>query len=166
MQYRSLCSLQEKLLLQLMAHILPMLQLSVSMRKRSRVPLSWWNVRDIQLCDYSQAYRSLDRYWGESSPYQTLNAETLQLLTLEQSIADFVHFAKVAPLPFDSKKSNADKAPWVFSGGSYSGALAAWIESTSPGTFWAYHASSAPVQAIDDYVSRRVQSDKFVLILS
>ncbi|EPE29559.1 alpha/beta-Hydrolase [Glarea lozoyensis ATCC 20868] len=91
------------------------------------------------------------RFWGESSPYQTLNSETLQLLTLEQSIADFVYFAKVAPLPFDTKKSNADKAPWVFSGGSYSGALAAWIESTSPGTFWAYHASSAPVQAIDDY---------------
>ena len=123
------------------------------MRKRSRVPSSWSNVRDIQLCDYIQAYKILDRYWGESSPYQTLNAETLQLLTLEQSIADLVHFAKVAPLPFDSKKSNADKAPWVFSGGSYSGALAAWIESTSPGTFWAYHASSAPVQAIDDYVS-------------
>lgn len=39
------------------------------------------------------------------------------------------------------------------SGGSYSGALAAWTESTAPGTFWAYHASSAPVEAIYDYVS-------------
>lgn len=36
-------------------------------------------------------------------------------------------------------------------GGSYSGALAAWTEKLSPGTFWAYHASSAPVQAIHDY---------------
>jgi len=38
-------------------------------------------------------------------------------------------------------------------GGSYSGALAAWIDKLSPGTYWAYHASSAPVQAIYDYWS-------------
>lgn len=39
------------------------------------------------------------------------------------------------------------------SGGSYSGALTAWLESVSPGTFWAYHSTSAPVEAIYDYVS-------------
>jgi hypothetical protein len=38
-----------------------------------------------------------------------------------------------------------------FSGGSYSGVLAAWTKSTAPGVFWAYHASSAPVEAIVDY---------------
>jgi hypothetical protein len=75
---------------------------------------------------------------------------------LKQAIADFVYFAKTVDLPFDTDhQTNADKAPWVFSGGSYSGALSAWTESTSPGTFWAYHASSAPVEAIDDYVSVR-----------
>jgi hypothetical protein len=42
--------------------------------------------------------------------------------------------------------------PWVLTGGSYSGALAAWTESIAPGTFWAYHASSAPVEAIYDFV--------------
>lgn len=36
-------------------------------------------------------------------------------------------------------------------GGSYSGALSAWTESVDPGTYWAYHSSSAPVQAISDY---------------
>ena len=36
-------------------------------------------------------------------------------------------------------------------GFSYSGALAAWINKLSPGTFWAYHASSAPVEAIHDF---------------
>lgn len=36
-------------------------------------------------------------------------------------------------------------------GGSYAGSLSAWTESVSPGTFWAYHSSSAPVEAIDDY---------------
>lgn len=38
-------------------------------------------------------------------------------------------------------------------GGSYSGALAAWSEKLSPGTYWAYHASSAPVEAVYDYWS-------------
>jgi len=98
-----------------------------------------------------------DRYWGESSPYDELNAETLQYLTLNNAIADFVNIAKTIDLPFDTNhSSNADKAPWVLSGGSYSGAIAAWTESTSPGTFWAYHASSAPVEAIYDYVSRHI----------
>ncbi|KAB8296041.1 hypothetical protein EYC80_008849 [Monilinia laxa] len=92
------------------------------------------------------------RYWGESSPYENLTTTNLQLLTLKQAIADFVYFAKTVDLPFDTNhSSNAATAPWIFSGGSYSGALSAWTESTSPGTFWAYHSSSAPVQAIDDY---------------
>jgi hypothetical protein len=36
-------------------------------------------------------------------------------------------------------------------GGSYSGSLAAWTASTQPGIYWAYWASSAPVQAIIDF---------------
>jgi hypothetical protein len=93
------------------------------------------------------------RFWGESSPYDVLTTENLQQLTLKNAIADFVNVAKNIDLPFDTDhSSNAPNAPWLFSGGSYSGALAAWTESTSPGTFWAYHASSAPVEAISDYV--------------
>lgn len=77
---------------------------------------------------------STDRYWGESSPSDNLTAETLQYLTLHQAILDFTNFAKNVDLPFDTDhSSNADNAPWVFSGGSYSGALAAWTESTEPG---------------------------------
>ena len=94
------------------------------------------------------------RYYGDSSPYPVLDAETMQLLTLHQSILDFVNIAKTIKLPFDpTGSSNAGVAPWVFTGGSYSGALAAWIYSLAKGTFWAYHASSAPVEAIEDYVS-------------
>ncbi|KAJ5235467.1 uncharacterized protein N7469_004635 [Penicillium citrinum] len=92
------------------------------------------------------------RYWGDSSPYDDLTTENLQYLTLENSIADLTYFANNVKLPFDTNSSsNAQHAPWVLSGGSYSGALSAWTESTSPGTFWAYHASSAPVQAIYDF---------------
>jgi hypothetical protein len=90
------------------------------------------------------------RYWGVSSPYANLSTENLQYLTLENSIADLVNFAKNADLPFDpSGSSKAATAPWVLVGGSYSGALSAWVESTSPDTFWAYYASSAPVNSMD-----------------
>jgi hypothetical protein len=37
------------------------------------------------------------------------------------------------------------------SGGSYSGALTAWTASVAPGTFYAYTATSAVVQIIDDF---------------
>ncbi|MCJ1472519.1 hypothetical protein MMC13_001167 [Lambiella insularis] len=92
------------------------------------------------------------RYWGTSSPYTSLTTENLQYLTLKNSIADLTHFANTAHLPFDKNQSSqASKAPWVLSGGSYSGALSAWTESTAPGTMWAYHASSAPVEAVYNY---------------
>ncbi|RYP51476.1 hypothetical protein DL768_003206 [Monosporascus sp. mg162] len=41
--------------------------------------------------------------------------------------------------------------PRIWSSGSYSGALGARVESLAPGTFWATHSSSGPVQAIYDY---------------
>ena len=73
-------------------------------------------------------------------------------LTSKNSIANLVHFAKTVKLPFDKYcKSNADNASWVSIGGSYSGALSAWMACISSGTFWAYSASSAPVEAISDY---------------
>lgn len=93
------------------------------------------------------------RYWGDSSPYSVLTTENLTYLTLDNSIKDTTYFALNVELPFDTNaSSNAANAPWVFSGGSYSGALSAWTESVDPGTFWAYHASSAVVEAIYDFV--------------
>ncbi|KAH8911725.1 serine carboxypeptidase S28 [Coniochaeta sp. PMI_546] len=92
------------------------------------------------------------RFWGESTPYEVLDNKALQYLTLNNSVHDLVYFARNVKLPFDTNSScNAPQAPWIQVGGSYSGALAAWTESISPGTYWAYHASSAPVQAVYDY---------------
>ena len=80
-------------------------------------------------------------------------------LTLNNSISDLTYFAQTAALPWDKgSKSNADNAPWVLIGGSYSGALTAWTAIISPGTFWAYSASSAPVEAISDYVRNLVRT--------
>lgn len=94
------------------------------------------------------------RYWGDSSPFSVLTTENFTYLTLEQSIKDTTYFARNVRLPFDANgSSSAASAPWVMAGGSYSGALTGWVESVDPGTYWAYYATSAVVQAIDDFVS-------------
>jgi hypothetical protein len=92
------------------------------------------------------------RYWGRSSPYDNLTVENLQYLTLDNSLKDLTYFAKTFVPPFDdSGASSADKAPWVFSGGSYAGALAGWLAALEPGTFWAYYSSSGVVEAVGDF---------------
>ncbi|GKT85537.1 serine-type peptidase [Colletotrichum tofieldiae] len=94
----------------------------------------------------------IDRYYGQSWPFKASTADTLQLLDVPQAIYDNIYFAETAKLPFDTKKgANANTSPWVLVGGSYAGALAAWTSVIAPGTFAAYHASSAVVQAIEDF---------------
>lgn len=92
------------------------------------------------------------RYWGESSPYENLTVENLKYLTLENSIKDNTYFANNFDVPFDTTgKSSPKHAPWVFTGGSYPGALAGWISVKEPGTFWAYYGTSGVVEAIGDF---------------
>ncbi|KAI1198091.1 serine carboxypeptidase S28 [Nemania serpens] len=92
------------------------------------------------------------RYWGESIPVETLTAETLQYLNLPNSVSDLTYFAKNVDCQFcEGSTCNSDENPWVLMGGSYSGALAAWTSQLDPGTFAAYHASSAVVEAIYDF---------------
>lgn len=79
------------------------------------------------------------RYWGASSPFDDLNNENLQWLTLEQNIADLNYFAQAVALPFDTARTSAlNKAPWFLYGVSYSGAVSAWVAATAPGTFFGY----------------------------
>ncbi|CAJ2507165.1 Uu.00g083510.m01.CDS01 [Anthostomella pinea] len=92
------------------------------------------------------------RYWGESSPFEVLTVENLQYLTLDNAIKDNTYFANNFDAPFDSSgKSTAKDAPWIYTGGSYPGALAGWIASKDPGTFWAIYGTSGVVEAIGDF---------------
>ncbi|RYP91354.1 hypothetical protein DL770_002494 [Monosporascus sp. CRB-9-2] len=92
------------------------------------------------------------RYFGASVPYDTLTTETLQDLNLPNAIRDMTYFAKNVDCEFcEGGTCNSDENPWVLLGGSYGGALAAWTSEIDPGTFAAYHASSAVVQAIHDF---------------
>ncbi|KAL7907050.1 peptidase S28 [Trichoderma velutinum] len=91
------------------------------------------------------------RYWGQSSPFDTLTTENMRYLTLEQSVKDLVYFAQNVVLPFDQNRtSTPDKAPWVLAGCSYSGALTGWVQDLAPGTFWAYSCSSPVVEAVGE----------------
>ncbi|KAK3998136.1 hypothetical protein QBC44DRAFT_228326 [Cladorrhinum sp. PSN332] len=92
------------------------------------------------------------RYWGKSSPYELLTVENLTHLTLDNSLKDITYMANNLVLPFDpSNKSHPANAPWIYMGGSYSGAIAAWLAVREPGTFWAYYSSSGVVQAVSDF---------------
>lgn len=92
------------------------------------------------------------RYWGQSSPFEVLTVDNLKYLTLENSIKDNTYFASHFDAPFDTTgKSTAKDAPWIYTGGSYPGALAGWIANKDPGTFWAYYGTSGVVQAIGDF---------------
>ncbi|KAK2023486.1 serine carboxypeptidase S28 [Colletotrichum zoysiae] len=92
------------------------------------------------------------RYWGESLPNAVLDTKNLQQLTLSNAVADYVNFARNVKLPFDTNSSsNAPQAPWIFTGGSYGGYLAAAIDKMSPGTYYGYYSSSAPIQVMEDY---------------
>ncbi|TQN66708.1 putative extracellular serine carboxypeptidase, partial [Colletotrichum shisoi] len=92
------------------------------------------------------------RNWGTSLPYTLQDTKNLQQHTMTNAVLDFVNLARNLELPFDTNSSsNAPQAPWVFTGGSYSGVLAAAIAKLAPGTLWAYHSSSGPVEATYDY---------------
>lgn len=92
------------------------------------------------------------RYFGNSTfvshPY---NPENMQLLNLDQVLLDITYFANNVRLKMDPDgASKPNRAPWILMGCSYPGALTAWVERMLPGTFWAYHAGSAVVQAISE----------------
>ncbi|KAJ3492691.1 hypothetical protein NLG97_g5207 [Lecanicillium saksenae] len=92
------------------------------------------------------------RYWGYSSPYTNLTTDNLELLNLDQHMQDLIYFANNVQFSFDpTNSSRPTKAPWVLTGCSYSGAVTAWLQDLYPGTYWAYHASSAVVQSVTNF---------------
>lgn len=78
-----------------------------------------------------------DRFWGKSSPFSVLDTKNLSYLTLDNSVADMVHFAKSVKLPFD--KNSSSNAPQAVCG--LTPALSRHLETdmhrSSPGSTWA-----------------------------
>ncbi|KAK0619056.1 putative serine peptidase [Immersiella caudata] len=120
-------------------------------------PYTGWLTNRTLLGRYAQEFGGAmimleHRYYGDSSPYTVLDTQNLTHLSLDNSIKDLGHFTRTVKLPFDdSGASNSQNAPWVFVGGSYAGNLVAWTRKFDPDAFWAYHSSSAPVEAIYNF---------------
>ncbi|KAJ2819806.1 hypothetical protein GGI24_004675 [Coemansia furcata] len=87
------------------------------------------------------------RFFGNSNPMPDLSGASLKYLTLENTLEDFAHFIRVAKANSSSLFETAVSAnsTIVFVGGSYGGALAAWMRAKYPDLVTAAWASSAPV---------------------
>jgi pimeloyl-ACP methyl ester carboxylesterase len=85
------------------------------------------------------------RYYGESFPVANLETKNLQYLSIEQALSDLVFFkkAQAAKLGLTGK--------WIAIGGSYAGALAAYLRNQYPQDFVGALASSGPVKADLDF---------------
>eukprot|EP00127_Corallochytrium_limacisporum_P005651 Clim_evm30s210 gene=Clim_evmTU30s210 len=93
------------------------------------------------------------RYYGDSIPYDQLSVEKLRFLSVEQhmedlaTIRDYVNteINLIANLHYETDR------PWIVIGVSYSGAVAAWFRVKYPHLTVGALASSAVVEAIDDF---------------
>ena len=83
------------------------------------------------------------RYYGASHPTPDLSNKNLVYLSSRQALADVVTLKAV----IQSKYNLTDKIKWISFGGSYSGALSAWLRLKYPGVVHGAVATSAPVLA-------------------
>ncbi|KAF2162031.1 hypothetical protein M409DRAFT_27411 [Zasmidium cellare ATCC 36951] len=102
------------------------------------------------------------RYYGASQPCPVndkyvANVDprcSYQYLTVDQALEDVVYTSKHPNFPGYSQAEldalSSGKTPWIFVGGSYAGARAAWIRVRSPEAIYASWSSSATVAPLVD----------------
>ena len=90
---------------------------------------------------------SLLRFYGRSQPGSDLSMDYITLLNGRQALEDLASFRMNMSKSYNMTASNR----WIAFGGSYSGALAAWLRMKYPDIVYASVASSAPIQAIFDF---------------
>jgi hypothetical protein len=89
------------------------------------------------------------RYYGNSIPVDNLSVENLQYLSHTQALADAAHFITQFKKKYQDRAQKPIKVFCV--GGSYAGALSAWARFKYPHVFDGALASSAVVNAIQDF---------------
>ncbi|KDE05230.1 hypothetical protein MVLG_04366 [Microbotryum lychnidis-dioicae p1A1 Lamole] len=90
------------------------------------------------------------RYYGESFPVENLTTDSMRFLSTEMSLLDSKYFAQNVKLPGVDHFNNS-LAPWIYCGGSYAGAKAAFARKLYPDVFWGAIASSAVTKAIAEF---------------
>ncbi|KAK7172248.1 hypothetical protein R3I93_004533 [Phoxinus phoxinus] len=99
------------------------------------------------------------RFYGQSIAPEGLETETLRHLSSQQALADLAVFRHYVSQRFGLSHSNT----WISFGGSYAGALSAWLRGKFPHLIYGAVASSAPVQAQLDFSSyNRVVADSLM----
>ncbi|CAA0839214.1 Serine carboxypeptidase S28 family protein [Striga hermonthica] len=92
------------------------------------------------------------RYYGKSSPFQSLTTKNLRYLSSKQALFDLAVFRQHYQESLNTKlnRSNIDN-PWFIFGVSYAGALSAWFRLKFPHLTCGSLASSAVVLAVYDF---------------
>lgn len=90
------------------------------------------------------------RFYGESLPFgkESFSIENMVYLNSEQALRDLAHFIEVIKA---EKRYGITNNPWISVGGSYPGALSAWFRYKYPHLVIGAIASSAVVEAIEDF---------------
>ncbi|KAI8472438.1 MAG: serine carboxypeptidase S28-domain-containing protein [Monoraphidium minutum] len=108
------------------------------------------------------------RYYGESFPFRPkpesadIPVEQLKWLTVEQVVEDAAYFLKT----MRAQLSVPEAVPVITFGGSYGGALAAWLRAAKPDVFAAGISSSGPVNFIVGTPQWSKNSDLFHEVVS
>ncbi|KAK2355607.1 Serine carboxypeptidase S28 family protein [Trifolium repens] len=92
------------------------------------------------------------RYYGLSTPFDTLSTENLKYLSSKQTLFDLAVFRQYYQDSLNAKWNRKGvENPWFVFGGSYAGALSAWFRLKFPHLTCGSLASSAVILAIQDY---------------
>lgn len=94
------------------------------------------------------------RYYGKSSPFNSLATENLKYLSSKQALSDLAafrgYYQEYLNVKFN-RTGKVDDNPWFFFGASYSGALSAWFRLKFPHLTCGSLASSAVVRAVYEF---------------
>ncbi|RZB60869.1 probable serine protease EDA2 [Glycine soja] len=92
------------------------------------------------------------RYYGKSTPFNSLETENLKYLSSKQALSDLAVFRQYYQDSINAKLNRTKiENPWFIFGGSYSGALSAWFRLKFPHLTCGSLASSAVVLAVYNY---------------
>ncbi|KAI9293223.1 peptidase S28 [Neoconidiobolus thromboides FSU 785] len=97
------------------------------------------------------------RFYGKSYPKSDLTLDSLKYLTSDLAIDDLAYFAKNIQLPQSNTTTNDITTKWILYGGSYPGNLSAWARKKHSDIFHAAIASSAPVEAKENFYEYDLQ---------
>ena len=87
------------------------------------------------------------RFYGKSQPGLDLSMDYITLLNSRQALEDLASFR----INMTKRYNMTDDNRWIAFGGSYPGALAAWLRMKYPNIIYGAVASSAPIQAMFDF---------------